>query len=375
MFEHDIERIITTVRQRTIMNSPAVAVKELLAADVPHPLKTFFRANIEFMLHEELLHQRSGSRFSYDHPEVQSLQHQINSILVLNFSYPRAEFQERLDDAVHLLVNYLMRPQWTLTHFLFQKEDEIATSLLMRLLRYFGPYEYLKELILHYAQEKHITAFRQADFATFLWRADSEFIRRKNGSEFAKLLTSAYDFLAYPDGEGERALPVRGLSKFFEDKGVTTIVHTMEGLAVQGTEKLTLMELGELLEDTRRTMGIFETERPTAPAMQDAQAAGGENSAPQIVPAEPDAAQEKEPPAPPVPWEMTESDRKKIVRRVFKQDEKAFIAALYAISELATWKQASVYIDNIFIDNDVDPYASEAKKFIDIAYQRYYPKK
>lgn len=375
MFEHEIEHIINTVRQRTIMNSPAVAVKDILAADVPYPLKTFFRANIEFMLNEELLASRAGSRFSFEHPEVQSLQGQINSILVLNFSYPRAEYHERVDDAVHLMVNYLIRPQWTLKHFLFQKQDEITTPLLMRLLRYFGPYEYLKDLIHHYVQEKHITVFRREDFGSFLWRADSEFIRRKDGPEFAKLLAPAYDFLDYPENTGNRALPIKGLTKFFEDKGVTTIVHAMEGLLVQGTEQLTLMELAELLEGTRRTMGIFGTDRPLEGSATEPREGEPEAVPAHIVPSDTPQEGKTPPPAPPMPWEMTENDRKKIVRKVFKQDENAFIAALYAISDLATWKLASVYIDGIFIKNDVDPYCNEAKKFIDIAYQRYYPRK
>ena len=374
MFDREIENIISTVRQRTIMNSPAIAIKDILAADVPFVLKTFFRANIEFMLIEELQQQHKGSRFNFEHPEVQSLQNQINSILVLNFSYPRSEYNERVDDAVHLMVNYLIRPQWTLKHFLFQKEEEISASLIVRLLRYFSPYDYLRELIIHYIQEKHITSFRQEDFALFLWKADGEFIRRKNGGDFAKLLAPMFEFLDYPDNSGNKSLSVKALMKFFEDKGVTTIIHSLEGMSVQGTEELTLKSLSELLADTQRTMGVFEVDKPSAEPVSSPDPAQ-EPRTPQIVPTETETPEPKPLAVPPVPWEMTEGDRKRFVRKIFKQDERAFISALYAISDLATWKQASAYIDNIFIENDVDPYCNEAKKFLEIAYQRYYPRK
>ena len=128
MFEHETELIIDAVRQRVPRGgseSNSVVLKDILAADIPHPLKTFFRADVEMVLEDELQRHRKGSRFNFHHPEVQSLQKQISSILVLHYGYPLNEFNKRLEDTVHLMINYLIRPQWSLNNVLFEKEKTI----------------------------------------------------------------------------------------------------------------------------------------------------------------------------------------------------------------------------------------------------------
>jgi hypothetical protein len=41
---------------------------------------------------------------------------------------------------------------------------------------------------------------------------------------------------------------------------------------------------------------------------------------------------------------------------------------------LSSWKQASVFIDEIFIMNEIDPYVQEAVRFTEVAYRRFFPK-
>ena len=93
MFEQETESIIAAIRQRTIGSAGTFAVKDILASDIPHPVKTFFRADVEAMLMKELLTYHKTSRFPFDHVEVQSLQQQINSLLVLNYAFQREDFR------------------------------------------------------------------------------------------------------------------------------------------------------------------------------------------------------------------------------------------------------------------------------------------
>jgi hypothetical protein len=389
-------------------------VKDILAAEIPLPLKSFFRADVEILLTEELTRQWKNSRFNFSHPEVQSLQHQINSFLVIHYSFQKNEFYQRLDDAVHLMINYLIRPQWTLANVIFEQGDTITTAKLMRLLKYFGPYEYIRSLILRYIEDRRISSFTKSDFSNILWKVDGQFIRRKTGDQFAKILTPLFEFIEYPLNSGTNKLPVKGLAKHFADKGLTSAVQRLEEEANLGTLELSRYELGEILESVRRTSGAFEVEHRSPdthpapshiqqmePPEQNFEEPIGEQSAlPQPIidliedSAPPDQeieipdtvsseSAETIQPEQPLPIEkqpfllysITDGDRKKFIKRIFKQDDMAFLNALRKIEELPTWRQASVYIDEIFIENDVDPYSSEAIRFIDIIQEKYYPKK
>ncbi|MFI5253761.1 MAG: hypothetical protein ACHQQQ_15185 [Bacteroidota bacterium] len=424
VFEKETETIITSVKQRiphSITDSSAVVVKDIMAADIPYPLKSFFRADVEILLTEELNKQWKNSRFNFFHPEVQSLQHQINSFLVVHYSFQKEEFHQRLDDAVHLIINYLIRPQWTLASVVFESQDTISTSNLMRLLKYFGPYEYIRSLILRYIENRRIASFTKPEFSEILWKVDGQFVRRKTGDQLAKILTPLYEFMEYPANSGVNALPIKGLIKHFEDKGLTSVVRRLEDELKIGKGELNRQELGELLESQRRISGAFEIERriqaqetPASLAhetkspdekpeeqketqselpkaiiesmeepeneIEETDSSAIPNEEPRAdfadsLAAELSGAATNDPKKPFLLYSIPEGERRKFIKKIFKGDDIQFLDALRKIDEVPTWRQASVYIDEIFIQNDVDPYSSEAIRFIDIIQEKYYPKK
>ncbi|MBI1803675.1 MAG: hypothetical protein HY033_12400 [Ignavibacteriae bacterium] len=379
MFEQETEHILEIARQRTIGNAEAITVKDILAADVPSPVKTFFRADIEALLLDEFQQHRKKSRFNFRHPEVQSLQNQINSILVLNFTFERVEFLNRLNDTVHLVINYLVRPQWTLTSVLFEHEPSTSPLSLLRLLRYFGPYEYVKDLLVRYVQEKTAAEFTKEEFAFLLWRLDAEYLRRKSGDELARILFPLYEFFDYPKRSGNKSLPIKALVRYFEDKGLASVLSMLEGATVQGKEEISHRELGELLENVRRTNGAFEAVKlDVVPQPDNAVEAVASTVNPNPLPPSPAEFAQQVPRAPvavQVPstrvLEINDGDRKRFTRRIFRQDEAAFASAIGALEHTPSWKEASKVIDEIFIQNVIDPYSSDALRFIETLFKQF----
>ena len=365
MFEHETELIIASIRQRTLIggrSTPTVAVKEILAADIPHPIKTLFRADVEAMLIDELRRHRESSRFNFNHPEVKSLQQQINSVLVLNYTYREDEFLRRMDNFVNMMINYLIRPQWTLTSILFEKEQTIPSSEVLRIVRCFGAYEYLKDILTRYVQDKSLSSFSKNDFSAFMWKVNGEYIRRKTGDELARVLTPMFEFLDFPKNTGNKALPMKALIRFFEDKGLTSAFTRLEGELAQGKTELTQRELSALLEDVRRTSGAFEVEKLEEKSEATSDGQDVTTSTPHTTLLNFESF-------------IDEGDKRRFVKKIFKQDEEVFRTALQSMSRLPSWKDASKFIDEIFIRNDVDPYSTEAVRFTALIQQQYYPKK
>lgn len=69
------------------------------------------------------------------------------------------------------------------------------------------------------------------------------------------------------------------------------------------------------------------------------------------------------------------ADRRKYIRKIFHRDEEAYERALDTLNAKSTWRDASEFIDVLFIRHDVDMYSRVAVKFIDDIYKRYLPKK
>jgi hypothetical protein len=141
----------------------------------------------------------------------------------------------------------------------------------------------------------------------------------------------------------------------------------------QGVEGLTLEALAPILEDVRRTAGEFTAERP-----EQKPAAGTGETLPGMAPAAGTAAAVQQGAGagrgtPDISAAIAEGEKKKFIRKIFKQEDARYVEALRELSSMPGWKEASRYIDEIFIRNDVDPYSGEAERFIEIVFQQYHP--
>jgi hypothetical protein len=363
VLELETDQIVGVIGQKTIAQAPSISLKEVLASDAHPAVRAFFRADVEAMLLEEYRASVRTSRFNHDHADVKSAQAGLNSALVLHYVFQRKEYLSRLADAVRLLANFLVRPQWTLTGVVFEKDPAISVESLRRLLNYFAPYGYLKEVIFRYAADRKVSAFTREEFSTLLWKIDAALVRRKSGQELADILLPLYEFFDYPRNTAKNAVPVKALIKFFEDKGLTDVQTRLEGEMAQGLDGLTLESLAPILDDVRTTSSGFTAERTELkPPEQPASDAGRGDQGTAAGRGGPDIA-----------TAIQDGEKKKFIRKIFKQEDAKYDEAVRELSAMPGWKEASRYIDEIFIRNDVDPYSGEAERFIEIVFQQFHP--
>lgn len=388
MFESEIDRIMALVIKRTIGSSDNISVKEILGSDIPLPLRTLIRVDVEQKLYDELRSKFVNSRFDFSHPEVVSLQNQMNSFLILNYVFHRGEYLEFVNDSVHLMLNFLIRPQWTLISFIFENTTQVSKEEIMRALRHFGAYDYLKEIIIRILNEKNIKLMTDVDFKNLVWKCDGEFIRRKDGYQLAQITSAINDFINYGKRDAKKSIPTKGLIKFFEDKGLKMVIERLAIELQRNVNEISYEDLSAILEDLRRSVGPFEPEMLSLEKPQLENIESSVPSKPAKVPVEikPDMLKEKDKPElekpeikkktdfDPIENFIDETDRKRFIKKIFIKNEKDYYDSLAEINKMQSWKQASVYIDEIFILNEIDPYLPDAVRFTELAYRKFFPK-
>jgi hypothetical protein len=114
---------------------------------------------------------------------------------------------------------------------------------------------------------------------------------------------------------------------------------------------------------------IIEDESPPL-AGNNGQSAEAEESETTAVPAEEVIAQFGD-----INQQIADVDKKKYVKRLFQKNDEAFNRIMQVINGKPSWREASEYIDEIFIKHDVDMYSRVAVKFTDDIYKRYLTKK
>ena len=74
---------------------------------------------------------------------------------------------------------------------------------------------------------------------------------------------------------------------------------------------------------------------------------------------------------PPLDLLIEEDERKRFIRKLFNGDSAYFNIVVQTLNKMTSWKEASLYIDEIFLMNGVDPYSTDSVNFTDKVYTRF----
>ncbi|MGH2566973.1 MAG: hypothetical protein ACRDGA_01440, partial [Bacteroidota bacterium] len=70
---------------------------------------------------------------------------------------------------------------------------------------------------------------------------------------------------------------------------------------------------------------------------------------------------------------FSRSEQKHFAKTVFRKDDVAFRESLDTLNIVASWEEASVYLDQLFIAIGVDPFSEEAIEFTDKVHTWFHP--
>ena len=68
---------------------------------------------------------------------------------------------------------------------------------------------------------------------------------------------------------------------------------------------------------------------------------------------------------------IEDDERKRFIRKLFNGDTAYFEVVVQTLNKITTWKEASLYLDEIFLVNGVDPYSTDSVNFTDKVYTRF----
>ena len=403
IFEAEIAAIMNTVRGRTIGESENIRLREVLRADIHPAIKAYFKAEVERILQEERALELRSKKLSYSLSEVSSLQHQIDVVLVNNHNFGQQDFESLLDEAVHFQFNFLCRPQWTLLNFIFGNQRKVAASDIARKLRYCVDYTYFSDLIRRYMNDRGLAEISYEEFRTLLGKIDSEVVAQHSSLELARMTRALFGFIdagkqVPHDQFDQPTLPVNAAVVFFEDKRLDELKARLElERDSNNVTEVTVSELATIVERVRtgnEEARIEASVQDLLPNLAGQEARNAEleriiyrmDEVEQAETTPHDAIPKQPPPDEVKPTEpakevlepsdnqyehISDSDRKLFVKKLFRREEKEFRNALDELRKFRSWQEASHFLDQLFVANNVDPFSKEAVRFTDHVYGRY----
>jgi hypothetical protein len=407
---------MNAVRARTIGEAESIRLKDILTADLHPAVKAYFKARVQQMLQQERQTEVRSKKFPYSLREVVRLQEQIDLLLVHNYVFGQHDFALMLDHAVHFQFNFLCRPQWTLLNFIFESQRRRPTSDIRRKLRYCVDYSYYAEIIKRFIEDRGLAEMTYEEFTELLEKIDQEIVSRHTSVELALMTRPILRFISSANlAQGqeltEPRIPINAAIVFFEDKKLNDIKERLEAERDRNEiADLSLRQLANYIEKVRTKNEDAEVEfpeerparQPEGPIAKPEESAKQEEAAPEALKApktpmkvfsdfeedKPFVISQPEPsenlegsdiePAPSgelvnLHSLFTPSEEKTFIKKVFQKDELMFRESLDQLNGMTEWKEASAYLQQVFMTNDVDPFSEVGILFTDKVQCRFLP--
>lgn len=241
MLDEIIDVFIERIRKKVLTDDKMtnVPLTYLMTLDIPQSIKHFFDQEVELWIREEEEKFTSSDRFNYDLPEIRVLIDQIFDLLKQTAQFNLPKFNQLLERAVKLQMNFVIEPHRTLTQFLFKDRPIISTIEIYDTLKYFFQFEYYKEAISEYFNTKYLKTISQEQFVELLNKIDEKVFVENRVEMTLKALKTIMNFLSEAQGIKVISLPVDVLYAALRDRNLNDLMDKIE----QAQKEIQLNEL------------------------------------------------------------------------------------------------------------------------------------
>ena len=417
------ERIKKLVLKDERMNNVPLAY--LMTLDIPQSIKHFMDQEVELWLREEEQKFETSERFDYDQPQVRMLIDQIFDHLKQNAYFEITKFNHLLERAIKLELNFIVRPHRTLAQFIFKDDRVVSTIEVYDTLKYFFKFEYYKNAISDYFNTKYLREIDQEQFVDLIDQIDQKAFETDRLDTTLKTVKSIMSVIGEARQEDIEKLSVDILYDALNDRNLEDYSQLVQKVKDESEmSELTFAEIEKLLRENKLPGEEEEVEEKAEERYEDYEDI--ESSAP-VVDVEKIEVKEPTEQIPALKKEETEEEeleeeyeeeieeekeqaaiksanvasdladhvakqiasdsplqdlntmivgraRRKILKKLFKKNEKEFSNFLEMINSEVSWKEASRIIDDVFYEREINPYSKEAIILSDIIYLRFFPK-
>ena len=251
MLENIVDILIEKVRKEVITdeNMKNIPLAYLMTRNIPESVKHFFDQEVELWIREEEEKFTSNERFDYDMPEVRMHIDNIFDVLKQSANFHVTKFNQLLERAVKLEMNFLIEPQRTLTQFLFKDSPIVSTMEVYDTLKYFFRYNYYKDAISDYFNTKYLREISQDQFKDLMEQIDEKIYKDNVLETTLKTLKTVLGFINEAGEEKTDVLSIIVLEHAFTDHNLNEYTELVKQLKAEGEIEVGLTTLEQILSE------------------------------------------------------------------------------------------------------------------------------
>jgi hypothetical protein len=217
MFEREIKFIYDFNLNKVNRLGPYFTFEQLLASDVHPAILQYISAEIDYLIYEDRQKLLKNSLFDYSGEKISFLFNQISEEAKKSKRFAQEYIAKLILHASSFTVNYLVRPKWTLTKFVFDEDNHKSTNDIKQILNYVYYYKYVNKILVSYINSKKILSMNAQEFEELLNKADKLGVETYLPAILTNALKSMAEF--FNIGEIQKSkIPLSAVEMFLEEK-------------------------------------------------------------------------------------------------------------------------------------------------------------
>ncbi len=217
MFEREIKFIYDFNLNKVNKLGPYFTFEQLQNVDLHPAILNYISAEIDYLVFEDRQKLLKNSVFDYSGDVIA---HHFNEITeeVKKIKRFSLEYIAKLIlHATSFTVNYLVRPKWTLTRFIFDEAKYKSSNEIKQILNYVYYYKFVKKIIISYINTKKILSMNAEEFEDLLNRTDKLGMESNLKGIMSSSLISMAEFFNIGQMQKTR-IPLTAVELYLEEK-------------------------------------------------------------------------------------------------------------------------------------------------------------
>lgn len=244
MFEREIKFIYDFNLNKVNKLGPYFTFEQLQNADLHPAILHYISAEIDYLVFEDRQKLLKNSVFDYSGEKISyhfaMITEELKKIKRFSLEY----IAKLILHSTSFTINFLVRPKWTLTRFIFDESKHKTTNEIKQILNYVYYYKYLKTIIITYINSKKILSMNVEEFEELLNKTD----RLSLESNFKGVLLNSFNSMAefFNIGQMQKTrIPLTAVELFLEEKDLPN--HLQKITDMFGTDENAIYHISDYM--------------------------------------------------------------------------------------------------------------------------------
>ncbi len=217
MFEREIKFIYDFNVNRINKIGSYLTFEQLVSSEIHPAILQYVSAEIDFLIFEDRQKLLHDSVFDYSGKEISGYFNLIDDEIKKSKKLSIAYIDKLLLHSISFIVNFLVRPRWTLSRFLFDKEESKSIAEVKQIIKYVYFYNYLTDTLVSYLDKKKLITVGQADVDSLIKKIDDFAIDSYLPNIIGTAVNSMSEFFSIGTIQ-QNTVPLNAVKLFLQEK-------------------------------------------------------------------------------------------------------------------------------------------------------------